>query len=123
MARRNGRKGAWLATDDYTGFTVYASKLQRDFWGSLAVKPLQRNLQEISSPLNDPVPVPFYRGPNYEQSSMTLLYVPQTVGNTSVLTSVQNAAIQTPGLYPNVTNGHIIAGIGTARIGSTFIVT
>lgn len=123
MARRSGRKGAWLATDDYTGFTVYADKLKRDFWGALAVRPLQRNLQEIASPLNDPQPVPYYRGPDYEQGSMTMLYVPSTVGNTSVATSVQNAAIQTPGLYPNVANGHIISGIGNARIGSTFIVT
>jgi len=123
MARRNGRKGDHLATDDYTGFTVFASKLQRDYWGSLAVHPLKRNLQEISSPLTDPSPVEIYRGPNYEAATPTLLYVPSTVGNTNVLTNVQNAAIQTPNLYPNVTNGHIISGIGTARIGSTFIVT
>ncbi len=123
MARRGGRKGAWLATDDYTGFTVFANKLKRDFWGSFAVNPLERNLQEISSPLNDPRPVEFYRGPNYEQGSDTMLYVPMTVGNTVVPTSVQNAAIQTPGLFPNVANGHIISGIGSARIGSTFIVT
>jgi len=84
MARRSGRKGDHLATDDYTGFTVYASKLQYDYWGSLAVHPLKRNLQEISSPLCDPVPVEIYRGPTYEIASSTFLNVPNTVGNTSV---------------------------------------
>ena len=123
MARRNGRRGDHLATDDYTGKTVYASELSKDFWGSYAVKPLKRNLQEISSPLLDPTPVSLYRGPNYEVPSSTFLKVPSTIGNTSVLTNTLNAAIQTPGLYPNVNNGHIVAGIGTARIGSTFIVT
>lgn len=123
MARRRGREGDHLVTDDYTGFTTYSSRLSKDFWGSYTKKPLLRNLQEISSPLKDPTPVSLYRGPNYEIPSVTFLNVPATIGNTSVLTSTQNAAIQTPGLYPNVANGHIIAGIGDARIGLTFIVT
>lgn len=95
MARRNGRPGSWLATDDYTGFTRYVSELKRDFWGSLAVKPLKRNLQEIASPLNDPRPVNPYRGPNYESvNPLTTTVAPTFVGYTNVRTSHDNAAFQ-----------------------------
>lgn len=69
MARRRGRPGAYLATDDYSGFTQYRERLSYDFWGNLTRRPLERNLQEISSPLNDPYPVPDYRGPDYEKTN------------------------------------------------------
>lgn len=114
MARRNGRPGAHLATDDYTGFTVYADRLQRDYWGSLTVNPLERNLQEIASPLNDPHPVDIYRGPNYESSFPNVGYnAPEFVGNTNVPTNPNNAAIQALDLFP---------GIGDMEIGLNFIV-
>lgn len=123
MARRKGRKGDHLATDDYTGFTAFSSNLSKDYWGSYAKKPLLRNLQEISSPLLDPTPVSIYRGPNYQPSNGREDYVPGLIGLTNVFTDPYNAAIQTPGLFKNVTNGRIISGIGEAVIGSTFIVT
>lgn len=114
MARRNGRKGDWLATDDYTGFTTYASRLKLDFWGSYAVNPLLRNLQEIASPLNDPEPVAFYRGPDYEATPVCVgELAPLFVGNTNVPTNPYNAAIQALDLDP---------GIGQMEIGCTFIV-
>lgn len=114
MARRGGKPGAHLATDDYTGFTVYADKLRRDYWGSLAVHPLERNLQEIASPLNDPQPVDVYRGPNYESSSPNVGYnAPKFVGNTTVPTNPYNAAIQSLDLFP---------GIGDMTVGLNFIV-
>lgn len=94
MARRNGRKGDYLATDDYTGFTTYGSRLHMDYWGALAVKPLLRNLQEIATPLNDPQPVIDYRGPNYEASPATPTVAPAFIGNTTVHTSHDNAAFQ-----------------------------
>jgi hypothetical protein len=123
MARRRGRKGDHLATDDYTGFTRFASDLSRDWWGSYAKKPLIRNLQEIASPLKDPTPVSIYRGPNYEISNGREDDVPLHVGNTTVGTSVLNAAIQTPGLYANVANGKIILGVGSMAVGTTFVIT
>jgi hypothetical protein len=93
--RRNGRKGDYLATDDNTGFTVYGSKLRKGYYGEYAVRPLERNLQEIASPLNDPVPVEIYRGPNYEiVNPATTAVAPQYVGNTTVPTNRDNAAIQ-----------------------------
>lgn len=115
MARRHGRKGDYLATDDYTGFTVYGSQLKRDYWGALAVKPLLRNLQEISSPLNDPEPVIDYRGPNYEQIPTICIgsVAPLFVGNTNIPTAGNNAAFQALNLHP---------GVGAQEIGCSLIV-
>lgn len=93
MARRRGRPGDYLGTDDDTGFTVYFSQLRRDFWGNFTVSPLQRNLQEICSPLNDPTPVKPYRGPNYEVVDSTITTVqPTKVGTTNINTSHDNMA-------------------------------
>lgn len=119
MARRNGRKGAWLATDDYTGFTHYASELSRDYWGAYAKKPLLRNLQEIASPFNDPAPVSVYRGPNYEAwpYSSYGFVVPLDVGNTNVLVNRNCAAIQVLGDNPTTATG-----IGAMQIGVSFTV-
>ena len=96
MARRNGKKGDYLVTDDYTGFTKYASNLRRDYWGNYATKPLQRNLQEIAKPLNDPRPVSFYRGSNYEVMPNYCLDrgYPFFVGLTNVQTKTDNAYLQ-----------------------------
>lgn len=114
MARRNGKRGAWLATDDYFGFTTFSNKLQKDFWGAYARKPLKRNLQEIAKPLNDPEPVPFYRGPNYEFTPDCVSEVaPTYVGNTTVLTNPNNAAFQVLDLSP---------AIPDMSIGCTFVV-
>ncbi len=113
MARRNGRRGDYLATDEYTGMTCFASELQRDFWGSMARNPLQRNLQEISSPLNDPQPVPMFRGPTYETYSTICLgsVAPINVGVTNIATNQNNAAFQALNLHPC---------IGSMEIGCSF---
>lgn len=114
MARRNGRKGAWLFVDDYTGFTSYSDKAKLDYWGNLvAMKPLQRNLQEISSPLNDPQPVAFYRGPQYEVTTPCQFETqPLFVGNTTISTK-PSLATSVMGLDP---------GIGDAAVGCTLVV-
>lgn len=115
MARRRGRKGDYLLTDDYYGQTCYASQLKRDAWGAYAKKPLQRNLQELASPLDDPGPVPVYRGPSYETYTTNCIggIAPTYIGLTSVPTNPNNAAFQALSLKP---------GIGKAEIGCTFIV-
>lgn len=114
MARRNGKKNDWLATDDYYGFTRYGSQLKRDFWGAMVEKPLLRNLQEIATPLDDPGPVPFYRGPSYESTPDCLGEVaPTYVGNTTVRTNQDNMAFQVLNLNP---------GVGEMIIGCTFVV-
>ncbi len=103
MARRGQRRGDWLATDDYTGITRYASQLKKDFWGSYAQKPLLRNLQEIAKPLTDPEPVPFYRGPDYEYTPPCIAETaPPFVGNTNIPTNPNNAAFQVLNLSPAI---------------------
>lgn len=114
MARRNGRKGSWLATDDLTGFTVYAEKLKRGYYGEMAVKPLKRNLQEIASSLNDPQPVPFYRGPNYE-------VVPPCAGETAPpYVGVTNIPTSTTGIAAQVLN--LSPSLGQMAVGCTFLI-
>lgn len=99
MARRNGRKGDFLATDDTTGFTRFGSELRLDYWGNRTAIPLKRNLQEIASPHDDPAPLPFYRGASYEFTPAGIGFaLPATVGNTTIPTDVNNAAIQALGL-------------------------
>lgn len=112
MARRSGRKGSYLMTDDYTGFTHYASDLKLDYWGSYAKSPLLRNLQEISSPLNDPQPVIIYRGPDYEYTRPCIGEIaPEFIGNTTVKTKPTNAAFYALNLNPS---------LGQMQIGCTF---
>lgn len=112
MARRNGKKNDWLVTDDYTGFTRFASQVKRDYWGQYSVKPLLRNLQEIATPVTDPTPVPFYRGPSYETIPACAAEVaPTYVGNTTVPTNPNNMAFQVLDLNP---------GIGAMTVGCTF---
>lgn len=114
MARRGGKPGDWLATDDYTGFTEYGSALKRDYWGQYAKRPMLRNLQEIATPLDDPGPVPFYRSQNYETNQQCFAEIaPTYVGLTIVPTNPNNAAFQTLDLDPAIPN---------MEIGCTFIV-
>lgn len=103
MARRGQRKGSWLATDDYTGFTHYATELKEDFWGAYAKKPLKRNLQEIAVGLDDPRPVPFYRGPNYEYTPPCIAETaPIYIGLTTIPTNPNNMAFQVLDLSPAI---------------------
>jgi hypothetical protein len=113
MARRGGRKGAWLASDDYTGFTVEAHKLKLDYWGNRTVKPLLRNLQEVATPLNDPLPVPFYNPGDYESVTPCQFETqPIFIGLTNIRTPYSPVA-QSLGLSP---------GISDATVGCTFVV-
>lgn len=114
MARRRGREGSWLATDDTTGFTRYGSELKLDFWGNRTAIPLKRNLQEIAIPLDDFGPVPFYRGPSYETYTPPIGYLmPTFVGLTTVPTNPNNMAVQVLDLDP---------AIPDMEIGTNFIV-
>lgn len=112
MGRRAGRPGNWLATDDTTGFTKYGDELRLDYWGNRTAIPLKRNLQEIAQPLDDPEPIPFYRGPSYEYVPPCIAEIaPPYVGNTNVPTNPNNMAFQVLNLDP---------GIGDMQIGCTF---
>jgi len=103
MARRKGKPGDHLATDDYYGVTRYASELRRDYWGNYSKFPLKRNLQEIAMPLNDPAPVEIYRGPQYEVTPTCVAEIaPTYVGLTTVPTNPYNAAFQALNLDPAI---------------------
>lgn len=105
MAKRSGRRGAYLLTDDTLGWTIYANKAQRDYWGNLTSVPLKRNLQEIASPLNDPALVIDFRGPAYEYANPCNLEVaPQYVGLTTIPTNQSNAAFPVLMLNPAIPN-------------------
>lgn len=113
MARRRGKPGDYLMTSDYSGVTEYASKLTKDFWGDYGEFNLKRNLQEIASPLNDPYPVPIYRGPSYEPTTACDFETqPLFIGKTNKPFPTTDAT-QILNLDP---------GIGLAEIGCTFIV-
>lgn len=114
MARRRGRPGAYLMTDDYSGVTCYASELHQDWWGNYTKQPLKRNLQEIAVGLNDPVPVTVFRGPQYEVTNICdFEHIPIFIGRTNIRTPNTSPATQALGLDP---------GIGDAVIGCTFVV-
>lgn len=103
MARRQGKKGDYLMTDDYTGFTSYASQLNKDYWGNYTRKPLIRNLQEVASPLLDPIPVSIYRGPQYEVVNPCIFEtMPIFIGLTNVLTPQNSPANQALNLDPAI---------------------
>lgn len=137
MARRNGRPGSYLMTDDYTGVTHYANELKRDYWGNYTKKPLQRNLQEIASPLLDPQPVPIFRANSYENvAPCTGESMPVYVGLTNVKTSQNSPGAQYYLQQESVGNAAVGCtlivfptqslpgqeGVGEAIVGSTLIV-
>lgn len=116
MARRNGRMHNNLATSDYSGCTVYASELVKDYWGDYGLQSeiLNRNLQEIAKPLGDPYPVKTYNGPQYENvSECTFEVQPTYIGRTTRPFPV-TAYTQLFNLDP---------GIGSASVGCTLVVS
>lgn len=117
MARRNGRKNSYLMSSDYSGNTIYASQAVKDYWGEYGLRRevLARNLQEIATPLNDPYPVPIYRGPLYEKTTACIgEQVPLYIGTTTRRFPTNNDTVAALGINP---------GIGAASIGCTFRVS
>lgn len=115
MARRNGRPGDYLMTSDYDGVTHYASELQTDYWGNKGTKQqiLARNLQEVATPLNDPYPVPYFIGPQYEQTTACQFEsTPVFIGKTTRPFLNNSAYAQ----------AFLNQGIGEMSISCTFIV-
>lgn len=114
MARRRGKPGSYLMTDDNSGFTEYAYKLKEDYWGNQTSYGLKRNLQEISGPIGDPYPVAIFRGSQYEATSACdFETTPLFIGKTRIPFPQNSAYTQFQDLDP---------GIGSAAIGCTFVV-
>lgn len=112
--RRNGRPGDYLITDDWTGCTTYHSKVRKDYWNNLSEIVLQRNLQEIATPLSDPYPVKEYRGPQYEPTNACDFEVqPAFIGKTNV-----------PFPNTNITQlFNLDPGIGEMSVGCTLVIS
>lgn len=95
-------------TDDNSGFTTYNDRVQRDYWGNYTSYGLKRNLQEISSPLNDPQPIPIYRGPDYEQTTACQFEItPLYIGKTTRPFPQNSAYTQAFDLDPSIPNMEI----------------
>lgn len=112
MTRRRGKKGDYLMSDDYDGVVRYASQMKIDYWGNMTKSPLNRNLQEISQPLLDPLPVSIFRGPTYEVT------VPCDFELQPLFIGLTNK--RTPPAYPATSVLGFDPGIGDAEIGCTF---
>lgn len=114
MARRRGRPGDYLLTDDYSGTTTYRSRVTEDYWGNFTRFPLERNLQEIASPLNDPYPVSVFRGPQYERTDpCDFELFPRFIGKTLIPFNTNNVLSTVFNFNP---------AIPDMSIGCTFIV-
>jgi hypothetical protein len=114
--KRSGRKGNYLMASDYSGITRFSSDLRKDWWGQYGEPELllKRNLQEIATPLEDPAPVPIFRGGQYEYMNPCASEVaPPYVGLTNVPTNPDNMAFQVLDLNP---------AIPDMEVGCTFVV-
>lgn len=101
-------------TSDYSGVTCYRSQLKKDYWGDYGEFNLKRNLQEVSSPLNDPYPVKEFRGASYENvNPCDFELAPVFIGKTAIPFPQNSAALQSLSLNPAIPN---------MSVGCTFIV-
>lgn len=122
MARRRGwKRGDWLVRDEESGFTEYASKVRRDYYGKLTRDPDPRHPQDFikakADPfINEPQAPPEY---SYNTSAYNL---GDYVGGTTVVSPYGPAdhlfRVQTF----SQGGGGSPAGIGEMVIGSSFIV-
>lgn len=87
----------------------------KDYWGNYGLpnEIVQRNLQEIATPFDDPHPVPNYRGPQYEATNgCDFETQPLYIGKTTR---------RFPDGYATSVLG-LDVGIGQAAVGCTFVV-
>lgn len=84
MRRRGWKKGDWLVKDEESGFTEYASRVERDYWGVLKLKEQGDRLhpQMFVKAKEDPHAVPFISPPNrsYDATENTQFFI----GDTSI---------------------------------------
>lgn len=71
MRRRGWKKGDWLVKDEESGFTEYASRVERDYWGVLKLKEQGDRLhpQMFIKAKDDPHVVPFISPPLREYTT------------------------------------------------------
>lgn len=110
--RHRIRKGDYLAVDDQTGVTYYASEMARDYNGNFVLRatmdPIQPQL--FIKALNDPQPVAVFNPAPPEVPAS--LYQPAVVGDTLVPVPPAPASF----LFP------YDLGIPLMAVGQTFVV-
>lgn len=117
MARRGWKRGDWLVRDEESGFTEYASKVRRDYYGVLTKNPDPRHPQDFIKAKADPFigdpqnpPIYIYDTSAYDLGDFVgVTTVPAPVGPATHLFNPAAANPSNP-------------GIGRMVIGSNFVV-
>lgn len=117
MRRRGWKRGDWLIRDEESGFTEYASKLSRDYYGVLTRNGDRPHPQSFVIAKKDPYPVP-YTNPPVRVYNVSAYVQGTYVGVTDILAPVGAAThLYNPAALPGYN-----PGIGEMEIGTTFIV-
>lgn len=115
--RRGWKRGDWLVRDDESGFTEYASKVRRDYYGVLTKTPDKAHPQDFIRAKNDPFIYSPQNPPTYAFDT-SAYNLGDFVGLTSVSAPVGPA---THLFNPNAVNGDD-PGIGSMTISINFVV-
>ena len=113
--RRGWKRGDWLVRDEQSGFTEYASKVRRDYYGVLTKDPDSSHPQDFIKAKGDPYindpqnpPQYIYNTSAYNQGTFVgVTTVPAPVGPATHLFNPSVVQISNP-------------GIGQMVIGTTF---
>lgn len=117
MKRRGWKRGDWLVRDEESGFTEYASKVRRDYYGVLTRHPDYAHPQDfirakddpfIGDPQNPPIYV-------YDVSALNL-------GNFVGVTTVPAPVGPATHLFNPAAIQASDPGIGDMTIGDSFVV-
>lgn len=117
MRRGGWKRGDWLVRDEESGFTEYASKTRRDYYGKLTKNPDPAHPQDFIRAKNDPFigdlqnpPIYVYDLSAYNLGNFVgVTTVPAPIGPATHLFNPSIAQPSDP-------------GIGEMEIGTTFVV-
>jgi hypothetical protein len=119
MRRRGWKRGDWLVRDEESGFTEYASKCTRDYYGVLKLRSQADppHPQDFIRPKKDPYAV-YPLAPPLREYDVSAYVQGDFVGLTTVPAPFGPATH----LYNQTAVSPSDPGIGTMEIGSTFVV-
>lgn len=113
--RRGWKRGDWLVRDEESGFTEYASKVRRDYYGVLTRNPDKAHPQDFIRAKGDPY-IRDPQAPPYLVYNTSAYDLGDFVGVTTVSAPIGPA---THLFNPNAVNGDD-PGIGSMQIGLNF---
>lgn len=115
--RRGWKRGDWLVRDEESGFTEYASKTRRDYYGVLTRNPDPRHPQDLIKAKNDPFICEPQNPPEYTYE-LSAYNLGTYVGVTTVPAPMGPAThILNPSLFQAGD-----PGIGEMAVGTTFVI-